>query len=1093
MKEQRKKWIGFIATLAIMLFVAGSSFAATLYWDGGGGDDNWSTVGNWDTAAGGAGGDPVAGPAEGDVVVFNAISTLRTATGIIDAIGAGTGTGITIQIAAGTPGDITITVNAATNLAAGTSIDLTASPVNLTLTGGAGGITLEAAATFDVANARTLTVSEDIDNSTFLLTVQGAGNTTLSGIISNTGGLTKTGTGDLSLQGVNTYTGTTTITNGAIITGGAGIIADASDVTLGATGALVLGGAETINTLTGAAGSTIDNGGFLLTVDQDGATAFDGVISGAGGLTLDAGSSAILSLGGANTYTGTTTINANGITTTAAGVIADASDVTLAAAGALVLGGAETINTLTGAAGSTIDNGGFLLTVDQDGATAFDGVISGAGGLTLDAGSSAILSLGGANTYTGTTTINANGITTTAAGVIADASDVTLAAAGKLVLGGAETINTLTGAAGSTIDNGGFLLTVDQDGATAFDGVISGAGGLTLDAGSSAILSLGGVNTYTGTTTINANGITTTAAGVIADASDVTLAAAGRLVLGGAETINTLTGAAGSAINNGGFLITIDQDGATAFDGVISGAGGLTLDAGSSAILSLGGVNTYTGTTTINANGITTTAAGVIADASDLTLAAAGALVLGGAETINTLTGAAGSTIDNGGFLLTVDQDGATAFDGVISGAGGLTLDAGSSAILSLGGVNTYTGTTTINANGITTTAAGVIADASDVTLAAAGKLILGGAETVNTLTGAALSTIDNGGFLLTVDQDAATAMAGIISGAGGFALAAGSSNALTLSGVNTYTGATTVDGGTLRLGSTTAFGTGAGGISLGGGILQLGVAINAAAWTPTITLTAPSTIDVDAAGTTIDTNITNGANLLTITGGEDLIFSAVLGAGAGGLTVNMDAITDNVILAGANTYTGATTITQGTVSFNGVNTGASAVTVNGGKLAGTGTIPGATIVNAGAILAPGGTNGDAVGTLTFGGNVTFNGASQYVVTMTGGVVDKIVAGGLVTATGSVPTLVMQAGYSTAGIVVPVTMITYTGGYTAFSYASLPAGFTVGVSAPNVQFTAVPAVVVPTLSELGIVLTLLLLAGAGITLMRRQRRTVSPV
>ncbi len=65
MNLHSKKFLFFVLTLTIFVFSFGRVHAATYTWDGGGGDNNWSTAANWSS-------DIV--PTSTDAVVFNATS-----------------------------------------------------------------------------------------------------------------------------------------------------------------------------------------------------------------------------------------------------------------------------------------------------------------------------------------------------------------------------------------------------------------------------------------------------------------------------------------------------------------------------------------------------------------------------------------------------------------------------------------------------------------------------------------------------------------------------------------------------------------------------------------------------------------------------------------------------------------------------------------------------------------------------------------------------------------------------------------------------------------------------------------------------------
>ncbi len=994
--------------LAVALFLsAGSISAATLYWDGGGANNNWSTVANWNTLPDGSGVDPVAAPVAGDDIVFASGATAQLSNSCNINLSGGTGITITLN---NPSGNVTIAIAAAVKFKSGTAITVDTND-SLILTAGAGTITLDGAATFDVGAGQSLSIAETINNSTFTLTVQGDGDTLLSGVISSTGGITKAGVGTLTLGGANTYTGATTINEGSLATNAANRIADANNVILAdvAGAELTLGGSETIGSLSGggAAGGNINLGTFTLTVTQSAALTYAGVISGTGGLTK-AGASA-LTLSGDNTYTGATTINAGSLTTSTAERIADTSNVVFAnvASAVLTLGGNETIGSLSGGGttGGNIALGVFTLTVTQSAALTFAGVISGSGGLTKEGASA--LTLSGTNTYTGATTINAGSLTTSAANKLADASEVVLAdAAGAvLTLGGAETIGSLSGGGttGGNINLATFTLTVTQGAALTYDGVISGSGGLT-KAGASA-LTLSGANTYTGATTINAGSLTTSTADRIADTSNVVFAnvASAVLTLGGNETIGSLSGGGttGGNIALGAFTLTVTQGAALTYGGVISGAGGLT-KAGASA-LTLSGANTYTGPTTINAGGLTTSAAERIADTSTVVFAdAAGAvLTLGGNETFLSLSGGGttGGNIDLGTFTLTVNQSTALTYGGIISGTGGLT-KAGAQT-LTLGGANTYTGATTINAGSITTNAANRIADTSDVILAniAGVVLTLGGNETIRSLSGGGAlgGNIALGAFTLTVNQSAGLTYGGVISGTGGLTKAGGGE--LTLGRANTYTGATTITAGGLTTNAANRIADTSNVVlaNVAGAVLTLGGA---------------ETIGSLSGGGTTGGNVNMGAFTLTVTQNLSSTYGGII-SGAGGLTKGGPA---SLTLSGANTYTGTTTINAGGLSTSAAeriadtsdvilaNIAGVVLTLGGNEtirsLSGGGTTGGninldtyTLIVNQNAALTYGGVISGAGGlTKTGAQTLTISGANTYTGATT------IIEGGLTTS-----------------------------------------------------------------------------------------------
>src|SRR5262249_4588712 len=147
-------------------------------------------------------------------------------------------------------------------------------------------------------------------------------------------------------------------------------------------------------------------------------------------------------------------------------------------------------------------------------------------------------------------------------------------------------------------------------------------------------------------------------------------------------------------------------------------------------------------------------------------------------------------------------SNGSTTYSGIIQGAGGLALSAGTQT---LSGANVYTGATTINGGTLQAGATNAFSAASAFTVT--GTLGLNGfSQAIGSIAGA--GTVTNGtntAVTLTTGADnTSTSFSGVIQNGGGtgaVALTKTGSGTLTLSGANTYSGATTVSAGTLQAG----------------------------------------------------------------------------------------------------------------------------------------------------------------------------------------------------------------------------------------------------------------------------------------------------
>jgi autotransporter-associated beta strand protein len=449
-----------------------------------------------------------------------------------------------------------------------------------------------------------------------------AGNLTISGAAAaTTGGLTKIGAGTLTLSGANAYTGATTIgsaggvSGGTIALGGNERIANASSVTVYAGTFNVNSRTETISGLNlggGASGTTaavsmttgtLNLGGDLAydaTNNPNGATITGGTlglganrvftIGDSSAATSDLAISSVISgtnfgfnkqgagtltLSGANTYTGATTIGAGvlSISDVANGGANSNLGAASTAAANLVFDGGTL--QFTGATDSTnrnfTINTGKTATVDVT-TLATNLTISGAaaattGGLTkIGAGT---LTLSGGNAYTGATTISAGtlSVSDVADGGVNSNLGAASTAAANLVFDGGTL--QFTGATDST--NRDFTI---NSGKTATVEVTNASTTLTLSGSTTATtgeltktgdgtLKLSGTNLHSGLTTV----------------SDGTLLASGNNSLGAAAGNVTVSAGATLALDAGttivrSGLLTLNGAGAAVDAGALHAAGG---------------------------------------------------------------------------------------------------------------------------------------------------------------------------------------------------------------------------------------------------------------------------------------------------------------------------------------------------------------------------------------------------------------------------------------------------------------------------------------------------------------------------------------
>lgn len=283
------------------------------------------------------------------------------------------------------------------------------------------------------------------------------------GVIEGTGGLVKEGIGTFVLGGANTYTG------GAIVKTGGLVVANDGDNTFGRLG----GGTTTVKSGAGFTGR--------------GTLTFTGNASAEAANIVLEGGTAAGTLGGTlqfnnTTSAGSATIVANGGTNGGAGgsiLLQDSSSggsaqfdvrgnallsLSFHAAGAVPIGSLAGDGTVT-LGSKTLATGGNGLS------TTFSGIIQGGGALIKEG--TGTFALGGANTYTGATTVNAG--TLLVNGSLASTATTVKSGA---TLGGAGSLHALT------VENGALLAPGNSLGTLT-------ASSLTWDGGATLVFDLG--------------------------------------------------------------------------------------------------------------------------------------------------------------------------------------------------------------------------------------------------------------------------------------------------------------------------------------------------------------------------------------------------------------------------------------------------------------------------------------------------------------------------------------------------------------------------------------------------------------------------
>jgi fibronectin-binding autotransporter adhesin len=531
----------------------------------------------------------------------------------------------------------------------------------------------------------------------------------------------------------------------------------------------------------------------------------------------------------------------------------------------------------------------------------------------------------------GTGQLGANGVVKVLSqGSGAGAERGTLRVASNLTVGSIEGGGNIELGAGANLTTGGNSRNL----VNTFSGVISGAGGLVKEG--TGFLSLTGANTYSGTTTITG----------------------GTLDIGGGGTTGSLgTG----AVTNNGRLLFLRGDEVTVAN-AISGTGSVEISSGTVALT---GENSYRGGTRIQSRAVLAVGAdnNLGATTGGLAFIGGGTLRFNNAFNLNSaraisFTANAG-TFDTNGFDTKISQ-GITGGNGLIkAGLGTLTL----------GGANTYTGTTTISG----------------------GTLKIGDGGTTGSLgTGA---VINNG--TLAFDRRGVMTVSNTISGTGSVRIISGET---ILAGANTYSGGTQIDpDGSLTVSADGNLGAQDGEIRIHRGELRFARAF--------------------------DLNSARGINIQTLGKIDTNGFDATISKGITGQGLLLKFGNGTLTLNGVNTHASGSIVSRGTLQINGSHSGT--VRLDGGTLAGTGTITG-DVFNFGSTVNPGAVG--AVGTLSLGSGYTEAGANGELVieyNRGGAEIDLLKITGAATLDGTVRFKTLDNTDATGG-----TFLTATGGVT---------------------------------------------------------------
>lgn len=469
----------------------------------------------------------------------------------------------------------------------------------------------------DTSTQTNVTVGTNIAPGLVLVTNSTRSYTFSGGAITGSGSLTKTGNGRFTLANTNTYTGGTLINNGS----------------------LQLGDGVANNGV--VAGGITDNANLIIAnpIDQTLAN----VVSGSGNLAKTG--AGVLTVSGANTFAGTTTIKqgavnvsaANNLSTNAVvlGDTATGADAALQLTAAIGVGNSLTVAPGAGArklannSGTTATYYGAIalsnnLTVVKNGGQDLnlEGVFTGSGNVIVSNTANIVWFKTASPDWTGSLILQAGSARPGTAAMQMNTNTVLSINTGAFFnVGGANYdldfagVNDIPGATGGGFGGGSAVRSVVLNGSGnyIYSGVYDSASwGLRLNMGPSGKQTLTGNNTYRGDTTINAGTLALSGSGSISNTPNINIGNGATFDVAGLSSTFSLTSA--QTLRNS--------------SGMGNVVGNVNLDAGSLVLNYTNGtpsLNVASGTLSFNANPTTVTVAGPVLSGGSYKLIAKGA------------------------------------------------------------------------------------------------------------------------------------------------------------------------------------------------------------------------------------------------------------------------------------------------------------------------------------------------------------------------------------------------------------------------------------------------------------------------------------